>query len=911
MSHLIISKLKTEYKSNPLGLSTASPRLSWEISSDQSGVLQTAFRVVVASSSEALKSGKNLIWDSEKRLSDQSIHVAYEGALLSSSQRVYWQVQVWDNHGNVAFSEEEAFWEMGLLHVSDWKAHWIAQPWENDLKTSAPCPYFRKEFVLHKEVRAARIYVTALGLYELELNGTRVGDELFTPGWTNYHQRLQYQVYDVTAQIRSGGNVIGAVLGDGWYRGHLGWWENNRNGYGEQLALLLQVKVDYVDGTHAFIGSDASWKAATGAILKSDIYNGETYDARSEHLGWSGFGFDDSDWVSAVEMEHSKEILVASEGAQVRATQELVPVALLTTPKGEEVFDLGQNMVGWVRLQVEGTAGTVVALKFAEVLDQEGNFYTDNLRNIECTDRYVLKGTGVEVFEPHFTFHGFRYVQVCGYPGSLSLEDITGIVVHSDMELTGSFECSDPLVNQLQHNIQWGQRGNFLDVPTDCPQRDERLGWTGDAQVFAPTASFNFNTASFFTKWLKDLASEQRADGSVPWVVPNTIEDGGGTGWSDGFGATGWADAAVIIPWTLYQSYGDQRILENQFDSMKAWVDYMARHAGNEYIFDYGFHFGDWLSFATYESYRYHAPDYGYAGATTDKALIATAYFYRSAELLRKSAEIIGKTDVAEYLGALTPKIKSAWNEEFMTKSGRLVSGTQAAYAIGLCFGLVNNELETVIAKRLADDVCYFGHLTTGFLGTPVLNLALSDFGYPDLAYQLLHNERYPSWLYPITKGATTIWERWDGIRSDGSFQTTGMNSFNHYAYGAIGDWLYSRVVGIRMDEQQPGYKRIIFHPQPGGKLAHANASLTTMYGRVSAKWRVEEQMVYVLEIPPNTSGKVILECDALSRVTLNGRALEKNAQCSMLESNANQVSFELGSGQYTIAWPLTKGFKT
>jgi alpha-L-rhamnosidase len=891
-----ILNLKTEYKSNPLGLETAAPRFSWEIVSAERAVMQTAYRLTCASSVLDLLE-QNLIWDSGEKRSENSIHVEYKGPELLSAQRVYWQVQIWDNHGNTAISAETAFWEMGLLDVSEWKASWITQPWENNLKASSACPYFRKSFEVEKKVKSAKIYASALGLYELELNGENVGDEVFAPGWTNYHQRLQYQVYDVTSQITQGENVIGSILGDGWYRGHFGWWENNRNGYGENLALLLQLELTYEDGSIDTILTDESWKAATGPILKSDIYNGETYDARLENLDWSKADFNAKDWARVQILDYPKSRLTASVGEKIRKIQELVPIAQFITPKGEVVFDLGQNMVGWVRLQISGKAGEEIVLKFAEVLDQEGNFYTDNLRNIECTDRYILKGNSVEIYEPRFTFHGFRYVKVEGHSTPLALDSITGIVVHSDMKHIGHFECSNPLINQLQSNIVWGQKGNFLDVPTDCPQRDERLGWTGDAQVFAPTASFNFNTAPFFTKWLKDLATEQKADGSVPWVVPNNIVDGGGTGWSDGFGATGWADAAVIIPWTLYQSYGDERVLSEQYASMKAWVDYMIHHAGEQYIFDFGFHFGDWLSFAEYESYNYNAPDYGFAGAHTDKALIATAYFYYSAGLLLKTAKILNREEDIKRLRALLPKIKEAWNTEFMTRSGRLVSSTQAAYAIGLVFDIVADDKRDIIAKRLADDVAYFGHLTTGFLGTPVLNFALSDTGSLDSAFQLLNNKRYPSWLYSVTKGATTIWERWDGIRPDGSFQTTGMNSFNHYAYGAIGEWLYSRVAGLRIDPNRPGYKHIIFQPNIGGGLTFAKASIKTMYGLASAFWRTEDNKVtYEIEIPVNTTGSVCIPAIS-SEILVNG----KNAEEVNLQNGLS--NFSLGSGKYSIVY--------
>jgi alpha-L-rhamnosidase len=903
---LNVTYLRCEYKINPLGIDVTEPRLSWEIESELRDVKQTAYRITAASSVKQLINETGLIWDSGRRQSEQSIHIEYRGKTPESRQRIYWQVQVWDNHGNDAVSTETAWWEIGLLDTAEWKAGWITQPWENDRQKSVPCAYFRKPFAIEKSVKSARIYATCLGLYELELNGVKVGDEVFTPGWTNYRKRLQYQVYDVTEQLVDGENVIGSVLGDGWYRGHLGWWENNRNNYGQVPGLLLQLEIRYEDDGEQTIVTDDSWKATTGPILTSDIYNGEAYDARLEMPGWSSPRFDDCDWKPAATFKYSKTLLTASNGEKVRKISEIKSINYFITPKGEKVFDLGQNMVGWARLKVKGKRGDQVTLRFAEVLDHEGNLYTDNLRSAKCTDTYILKGTGEEIFEPHFTFHGFRYVHVDGYPGQLSKDSITGIVIHSDMKSIGMFECSEPLINRLQQNIQWSQRGNFLDIPTDCPQRDERMGWTGDAQVFAPTASFNFNTACFFTKWLKDLASEQRQDGSVPWVVPNVIVDGGGTGWSDGFGATGWADAVIIIPWTVYQYYGDKRILEQQYDSMKAWVNYMKIHAGDGLIFDYGFHFGDWLSFSDYMSYRYNAPDYGYAGAHTDKSLIATAYFYYSTTILQKTAEIIGRNKDAEELAKLAAGIKKAWCREFMTDSGRLVSATQTAYAVGLAFGLVPDDKKAIVAKRLADDVKHFGHLTTGFLGTPVLNHALADFGYPELAFQLLFNQRYPSWLYPVTKGATTIWERWDGIRPDGSFQTAGMNSFNHYAYGAIGEWLYNFVAGIAIDQYEPGYKHILIQPHPGGGLSSAGAGIHSMYGKISTDWKLEGGTFMLdVTIPANTTATVYVPAKSAETVTEGGQKIADASLVKFLRAGEGCAVFAIGSGHYQFVSKL------
>ncbi len=668
---LKLASLKTEYKTNPLGLEVAHPRFFWKMVSNQEAVMQIAYQIKAASNLEQLKSEKNLLWNSGKVDSDQSIQVAYQGKALLSGQKVYWQVKVWDNQGNVSQWSEVASFEMGLLKTSDWKAQWIEPGFQQDITKSYPAPLMRKAFGVNKKVSSATMYVSAHGLYEAYLNGKKVTDQLFNPGWTSYQKRLQYQAYDVTDLFQSGENAIGVVIGDGWYRGPLV-WQGNKNLYGEKAALLLQLKITYTDGSEETIVTDDTWKSSTGAILKSEIYDGETYNANLEQKGWNQLGFDDAAWKGVTVSDAPIEHLVASEGSPVRITEEVKPIEKIITPKGEVVFDFGQNLVGWVQFALEGKKNSKIIIQHAEVLDQEGNFYIENIRVAKQQDEYIFKGDGLEEFEPHFTFHGFRYIKVTEYEGDLSLNDFTAKVIHSDMPETGEFTCSDTLVNRLQKNIQWGLRGNFLDVPTDCPQRDERLGWTGDAQVFAPTACFNVNAAPFYTKWMKDFIVDQKADGSVPWVVPNVVENGGGTGWSDGFGATGWADAAVIIPWTVYQAYGDVSILNNQYESMKAWEEYMIKHSEDTYIFNYGFHFGDWLSFAEYMSYNYNAPDYGYAGAHTDKDLIATAYFYYTTGLMQKIATVLGKDEDAKRYESMRPKIKEAFQKEFVSQTGRL-----------------------------------------------------------------------------------------------------------------------------------------------------------------------------------------------------------------------------------------------
>jgi alpha-L-rhamnosidase len=878
-----VKQLICEYHTNPMGIDIQKPRLSWQISSAEENILQTAYEIKVT---DQTPKGK-LLWTSGKVNSDQSVNVAYQGPELKSMQRVYWQVRIWDNKGKATEWSAPSFWEMGIMEPGSWKASWIEFPSETEVKGSKPAQYFRKDFSTGKKIKSARVYVTSLGLYQLFLNGKKVGTDLFTPGWTSYKNRLQYQTYDVTSIIQNK-NSIGAIVGDGWYRGNIGW--GNENGYyGSKLALLAQLQINYTDGTAEIIGTDQNWKVSTGPIIESDIYNGETYDARKEMPGWAATGFDDSKWGKAAVVDQSKKILIAPQGSVVKAIEEIKPVKLITTPKGETVLDMGQNMVGWTRLKVKGNKGDKITLKFAEVLTKEGNFYTDNLRSAKCTDVYILKGEGEEIYEPHFTFHGFRFVQIVGLSAPPSLDQITGVVIHSDMKPTGSFSCSEPLINQLQHNIQWGQKGNFLDVPTDCPQRDERLGWTGDAQVFSMTAAFNFDVAPFYTKWLGDVTADQLPNGRVPHVIPDVLKGDGG--------ATAWADASVVVPWTMYQVYGDQRILEVQYPSMKAWVEYMKNRAGDDLLWTGDQHFGDWLAFATNNS--------DYPGATTEKDLIATAYFSYSSGLLSKTAAIIGQTEDVKRYAKLSDDVRKAFILEFVTPSGRLVSHTQTAYSLALAFNLLPENLIPKAAAFLADDVKKFGHLTTGFVGTPLLCKTLSANGYDELAFKLLNRKEYPSWLYPVTQGATTIWERWDGQKPDGSFQDVGMNSFNHYAYGAIGEWLYHYVAGMDIDPENPGYKHILLAPHPGGGLTHASAEFLSLYGKIKSAWKMDgNDFVYEVAIPANTTATVSLPGAKSGQLTMNTQPLTASAKESLKQSEKG-VTLTIGSGNYTFRYPL------
>ncbi len=884
-----VTGLQCDHRVNPLGIDDTAPRFSWKLATDREGVAQGAYQIQVYQNSS-----ETPVWDSGRTESAQSVLVPYSGPPLQSFERLRWRVRVWDDSNVDSGWSEWANWEMGVLSPSDWQADWISFP-DGGADKSVPSPYLRRSFQLDGPVASARLYITSLGLYLAQINNEPVSDLVFTPGWTSYSKRLQYQVFDVTGLLRQGDNVLGAILGDGWYRGYLA-FNNKRATYGDQLALLAMLRVEYRNGRVETVGTDRNWKGTTGPILMSDIYMGESYDARLEMPGWSSPGFDDSNWRSVAGYDHTKSTLIAAAGPAVRRTEELKPIDILHTPEGDTVVDMGQNMVGRIRLQVQGKKGEVVTLQHAEVLDKEGNFYTENLRAAKQTVSYTLKGERRETYEPHFTFQGFRYVKVKGWPGELNKDDLTGIVIHSDMEPTGEFECSDPLINQLQHNIVWGQKGNFLDVPTDCPQRDERLGWTGDAQVFVRTASFNMDVAAFFTKWLGDLAVDQYEDGRVPHVIPDVLPDGAGS--------SGWADSSVIIPWSLYVRYGDRRLLETQYPSMKAWVDYMDGQAGDRHLWTTGSHFGDWLS-ATYH-------DWSFPAAATDKDLIATSFLAHSSDLLARTAEVLGKEDDARKYRELFQHVRKAYQREFMTPAGRLSPNTQTAYALALRFDLLPEDLRAQAAQRLVEDIRRKGtHLSTGFLGTPHLCHVLSENGLTDVAYELLHQDTYPSWLYPVKKGATTIWERWDGIRPDGSFQDAGMNSFNHYAYGAIGEWLYGVVAGIQPDEHDPGFHHVTIAPEPGGKLTWARAALDSPYGRIESRWEIKgDQIVLDVALPANTHGTILLPGSGRDTRAEVESSLSGHKAVRSVTFDGKQVVIEAGPGTYQITYPWAPAAK-
>ncbi|AIQ70091.1 family 78 glycoside hydrolase catalytic domain [Paenibacillus graminis] len=883
---LTVQKLRVEYKENPVGLDVRFPRISWQLQSEERDVLQQSYEIEVSVEADF----RRILWSSGRVYSEQSAHVELAELLPGSRQRYYYRVRVWDTENRGTEWSEPAFWEMGLLAQEDWQAEWISAPLSLLGVEAERCPLLRGSFQAAAKPLKARMYATALGLYELELNGLRVGDGYLTPGWTSYSQRLQVQAYDITAQIAAGDNAVGAWLGNGWYKGNLA-WDNRRHIFGSRTALLMQIHLTYEDGSEQIFATGENWTAAAGPILMSELYHGETYDARLELSGFSQPGYDDSGWSRVELLPHSKEILVAQENVPVRKIDQIKPLNLLKTPAGETVLDMGQNMVGWMQFCLTAPRGQQVELVHFEVLDRDGNVYTDNLRSARQKITYIAKGGGRESYEPRFTFQGFRYVQLTGFGEELSPEDFTGIVLHSDMEHTGSFACSNPLINQLQHNILWGQKGNFVDVPTDCPQRDERLGWTGDAQMFIRTSAYLMNVAPFFSKWLKDLSADQLEHGGVPFVIPDVLGE-------NDHSSAAWGDAAVICPWTLYQCYGDKRILEQQYPSMRGWVEYIRKQGQDEYLWNTGVHFGDWLGLdAKQDSYK----------GATDTDLIATAFYAYSVQLLQKTADVLGRTDEAKQYMVLYSRIKEAFNREFITPSGRLSVPTQTACVLALMFGLVEGPAKARTTDKLLKLLEESGHhLTTGFVGTPYLNLVLSEAGHMDAAYKLLLQTDYPSWLYQVTKGATTIWEHWDGIKEDGSFWSKNMNSFNHYAYGAIGDFLYRHIAGIELDEAHPGYKEFVIKPQPGGDLTWAAAALETVYGRIRSEWSItSNQMELSVSVPPNTSAALYLPNAGLPRVLEGDVHLEQAIGVHSAEQLEHEVKVMLGSGDYRFIYEL------
>jgi alpha-L-rhamnosidase len=923
-----VGRLRCEYLHNPLGIDETEPRLSWIMGCDRRGARQTAWQVRVASSPELLNESLADFWDSGRVESDQSTHIIYGGVPLESQMTCHWRVTIWDETGT-AISSEPAFWTMGLLRPDDWRARWISHDPEiirrdpgaiEGTKTvPGTCPLFRKAFEIPAKVRRATLYATARGMLDLQLNGRRVSEDRFMPEWTDYNKRLHYRTFDVTGLLVRGGNALGALLGDGWWSGFVGWQET-RGQYGTlQNSLLIQLEVELETGETILVASDTSWRCETGPIVSSDFMMGETYDARRERPGWDQPGFEDSSWRPAVEVKPAKVHipkygfsnnqpgdtgedlpLVAQRSEPVRVVEILHPVSVNEIKPGVFIHNLGQNISGWVRIDVNGRAGTRIQLRHAERLNPDGTLYTENLRRAQATDVYILRGGDGETWEPRFTFHGFQYIELTGLNAALPLDKITGCVVMSCTPPAGEFESSNPLVNRLWKNALWGQKGNFLSVPTDCPQRDERLGWMGDAQVFLRTATCNMDVAAFFTKWMTDISDSQDVNGVFPDIAPRLREGEGFVGLDGLGGGAGWADAGIIVPWTIWRVYGDRRIIERHWDAMIRWLDWLEktnpdgirRHALNN-------NYGDWLCIPSDREFRTQSPM---------KTLLATAYWADDAAKVARMARELGRPGDADRFDTMHERVRKAFQEEWLVEDGRLTVDTQTAYLLALAFNLLPEEVRGRAADHLVENIRKLDwHLSTGFIGISHLNPILTLTGHADVAYRLLLNHDYPSWLYPVMHGATTIWERWNGWTKEDGFFNPAMNSFNHYSLGSVSEWLYRHVAGIDLDPAVPGFKQFVIRPYIGGGFTHAGARYRSIHGAIESRWKLEDNLLKLtVNIPANTCARVHVPVCAGGEVLENGRRAMDSPGIQGMGREGEAMVLVVESGNYVFTSELS-----
>jgi len=1028
LAHGAPVRLRCESLSNPLGIDSTKPRLSWQSDNTERNWRQSAYQILVASSPEGLNSGHPDVWDSGKVSSGESVGIAYGGAQLKSGKRYYWTVRVWDAAGKAATSAEAGWWETGLLSKEDWKAQWItwtnpeasadrerirwiwvagqdalsmtpkvaatfrtevhapehpreavlfllargnfvarvngqqvaakrrwnsfdridltltpgknsievdvtvAEPnafgpeagaktmkaglagllkitrsdesiqrlvtnsdWQAKLANDStwqaahvvgglddkrlgdvpplpqPAAFLRRAFNVTKQVKQAHLYVTALGSYRVFVNGNRVDNDVLTPDFTDYTKRVLYQTYDVTEWLTQGQNAIAAVLGEGWFGSGLTWEGRSYFFLPPPTRLLAQLEITYADGSSDSVVTNDSWKGAPSPILRSEIYAGEVYDGRRRQPGWNRADFDDGRWTTVSTADAPSILLAGQMSAPARITESLSPKSIKASANGSYVVDMGQNMVGWVSLKAAGPSGTAIRLKFAEILNPDGTIYRENLRNADATDLFILGEGGEQTFAPHFTFHGFRYVEITGYPGELTAGSITGQVVSSvSGEPTARLVTSSDLVDRMWSIGIWGQRGNFLSVPTDCPQRDERLGWMGDAGVFWRTGSFNFDIDAFTHKFMNDVVDAQTAEGAFTNVSPDVLRPFGSEG------APGWGDAGVIVPWTTWMQYGDKSIIEEHWSAMVRWMDFIAK-ANPDYLRKKGVgpNFADWL-----------APD-----EHTNKDLLATAYWALIADMMSQMAHAIGKEPEAKQYSRVIDNIRKAYQKAYVRENGEVEGGTQTSYVVTLYTKMAPPTLENAMVNNLVRDIEARGwHLSTGFLGTPFLLFTLANHGRADVAYRLLLNETYPSWGYMLSKGATTWWERWNGDTGD-----PAMNSYNHYAFGSVVAWVYRSVAGIDTAPSAPGYRQIVIHPHLDSRITKARGEYESVYGKIISAWtNGSGSGPFSLEvtIPANTTGKVFLPQVGSGRVRQDGHGAKFSKQ-------SDSYVVELGSGAY------------
>ncbi len=887
-SHQIIKPfgLLCEYGVDPIGIDVKIPRFSWTLHPTGRGISQSAYQIQVASTKELLLDNNGDIWNSGEVQSRDSVNVPFEGSPLAACCKYYWRVKWWDQSNHISHYSETATFEMGLLQESDWRAGWIEG---KDL--------FRKQITVEKKIESARVYVSGLGFYELNVNGNRIGNHVLDPGWTSYDKLVLYSTYDITNDLVNGENVIGVILGNGRYA-----QKPSENLppymiefielYGQpNKKLLLQVKVNYTDGSEELFISDDSWKTENGPIVEDDLCNGEIYDARLEKTGWTKQGFDDNGWLDVSLAESPGGKLVSQTTLPpIRRIKTVQPVQMSNPKPGVYVYDLGQNFAGWARLKVQGPRGSRVSLRFAELLNNDGTLNVVPNRSARAEDVYILKGGRVEVYEPKFTYHGFRYVEVNGYPGTPNLESVEGVVLNSDVGTTGGFSCSNKLINDIHRNIVWGQLSNLMGIPTDCPQRDERLGWTGDAQLTIEEIFYNFDAAAFFTKWVRDIREAQREDGAIPNFVPSTdnsyISD------------PAWGIAGVIVPWYLYLHYGDRRILEENYEMMSKWVEFLESNSVKHVT--KLTRYGDWC------------PPGQIKSLDTSGELVSTWCHFYGASLLHKVEGVLGMTSQAENTLELVERIKEAFNKEFL-RTKFYDKGSQTSNILPLFLDMVPEQAQKSVLDHLVEEIeeNRGGHLATGIVGTRYILDTLTKHGYSELAYRIVTNTTYPSWGYMIKEGATTLWERWEYLASG------GMNSHNHIMLGSVDAWFYKTLAGIKVDSDHPGFEQVIIKPHPVGDLSHVSASIETPLGKVSSSWKIEGGDFFIdVSIPVNSQGTiyipsmgeknpVITESDVT--VWRDETFVEGAIGIQRGERTKNYTFFLVGSGRYSFRLTCTR----
>jgi alpha-L-rhamnosidase len=892
---LKLADLRCENLENPTGIDAAQPGLSWILNSTGRGRNQAAYQILVASSRENLADDNGDLWNSGRVNSSQSVQVSYAGKPLASGALCFWKVRVWDDQGTVSEWSQPAFWTMGLLQPEDWRAKWVGLDGEVVTNESRrlPARWLRKEFAAPKEIKRATVCFSGLGWSELYINGEKIGDHVLSPPLSEYPKRVYYEIFEVAGRLKPGANAVGVVLGNGRF------YAPRRAHPTKTLSfdfpkLLLQLHIEYADGTATNIVSDESWKLTTnGPIVANNEYDGEEYDAREEFPGWSEPGFDDSAWQPAQIVSAPDGVLSGVRQEPIHVTQRLKPVSVKELNPGVFIFDMGQNMVGWCQLKVRGPAGTQVELRHAETLKPDGSLYTANLRSARATDIYTLKGHGEEIWQPRFTLHGFRFVEMTGYPGRPTLDSLTGCVVNDDLPVTGEFECSNPLLNKIYHNIVWGVRGNYHSIPTDCPQRDERQGWLGDRAEESRGETYFFDNEALYAKWLQDMADAQKTNGSIPDVCPSY--------WPLYNDDVTWPSTSIIIPEMLRDQFGDEQIIARHYDSARMWIEHMMGFVTNGIIARD--RYGDWCV-PPEDPTLIHSKD---PKRNTNPVLLATPFFYHDLRLMENEARRLGKTDDANCFGKLADEIKVAFNEKFLNRDlGQYDNGTPTSCVLPLAFGLVPDDMRGKIFDHLVHKITdeTHGHIGTGLVGGQFLMRVLTANGRLDLAYMIATQETYPSWGYMVEHGATTVWELWNGDTAN-----PAMNSGNHVMLvGDLAIWLYEDLAGIKADPEQPGFKHIIMQPTPVGDLKFVRATHLSPYGWISSEWHWEGgQFDWQIKIPANTTATVYLPVQNVEAVTESGRPLAGANGVKFLRVEDGRVVVDVQSGAYHFVCKDTK----